>query len=137
MEHQTPLIETAVAVLEQERRREGAIVDALVFPSPGDPSKLVSRHLVRDWWDRGAKLAALPKGRRLGYHSLRWKFATEMKHTPLKDLAHLGGWKSPQTILACYQLPDEATPRDALATRRTLTARHFVSEWTPRMDTNA
>ena len=45
-----------------------------------------------------------------------------MKHTPLKDLAHLGGWKSPQTLLPCYQRPDEATQRVALAGRRKLTA---------------
>ena len=38
-----------------------------------------------------------------------------MKETPLKDLCYLGGWKEPQTILKCYQRPDEATMREGLA----------------------
>jgi hypothetical protein len=32
---------------------------------------------------------------------------TELKHTPLKDLCYLGGWKEPQTVLKCYQRADE------------------------------
>jgi len=47
---------------------------------------------------------------------------TEMKHTPLKDLCYLGGWKDPQTVLRCYQRPDEVTMREALASRRPLEA---------------
>ena len=53
---------------------------------------------------------------------MRRKFAPEMKHTPLKDLCYLGGWKDPQTVLRCYQRPDEATMREALARRRPLDA---------------
>ncbi len=58
----------------------------------------------------------------LGWHSLRRKFATELKHTPLKDLCYLGGWKEPQTILKCYQRPDESTMREALEVRKPLKA---------------
>jgi hypothetical protein len=57
----------------------------------------------------------------LGWHSLRRKFATELKHTPLKDLCYLGGWKEPQTVLKCYQRADEGTMREALASRKRLT----------------
>ncbi len=42
------------------------------------------------------------------------------RNTPLKDLCYLGGWKEPQTVLKCYQSPDEATMREALARRRPL-----------------
>ena len=31
------------------------------------------------------------------------------KHHPLKDVAAAGGWKSEETLLRCYQQPDEAT----------------------------
>ena len=51
---------------------------------------------------------------------LRRKFATELKDTPLTDLAQLGGWKSIQTILTCYQQPDEATMREALKRRKSV-----------------
>ena len=32
-----------------------------------------------------------------------------MKEAPLKDLAHLGRWKDPKTLLTCYQMADERT----------------------------
>ena len=66
---------------------------------------------------RAAEIVGLPKGERLGWHSLRRKFATELKHTALKDLCYMGGWKNPQTLLTCYQQPDEGTMRAALAAR--------------------
>ena len=56
------------------------------------------------------------------WHSLRRKFATELKHTPLKDLCYLGGWKEPQTVLKRSQRPDESTMREALEGRKPLKA---------------
>jgi integrase len=56
----------------------------------------------------------------LGWHGLRRKFATELKQVPLKDLAQLGGWKDPQTILKCYQSADEESMRAALGERSVL-----------------
>jgi hypothetical protein len=38
-------------------------------------------------------------------------------HAPLKDLCALGGWKSHQTVLTCYQQPDAETMREALTRR--------------------
>ena len=121
-EHTTYLSDVAKARLAEFRKARPAIGDAWIFPSPEDGSKPCSRHLVRDWWERGSKLAGLPQGQRLGWHSLRRKFATEMKQAPLKDLCQLGGWKSAQTVLTCYQQPDEVTQRQALATRSVLRA---------------
>jgi hypothetical protein len=45
-----------------------------------------------------------------------------MKHAPLKDLCALGGWKSPQTVLTCYQRADAVSMQQALAARRRLEA---------------
>jgi integrase len=92
------------------------------LPAAREPSRCRSGDAVFNLWKRLAARAGLPKGERYGWHSLRRKFASEMKHTPLRDLAHLGGWKSTQTIVTCYQQPDEATQRDALAQRRPLRA---------------
>ena len=68
---------------------------------------------------------------------MRRKFATELKHVPLKDLCLLGGWKEPQTVLKCYQRPDECTMRDAMEQRGRLLATGLVEpnrhrESTPR-----
>jgi integrase len=122
-EHITPLTKTAQAALVQARKDQAAIGDSWIFPAPGDPSEPVSRHLVRDWWERGEKAAEIVHQPGLGWHSLRRKFATELKHTPLKDLCHLGGWKEPQTVLKCYQQPDEVTMRQALEGRKQIEVR--------------
>jgi integrase len=120
--HETPLSKEAVELLTRAQRAQAVIGDAWVFPSPGDESKPCSRHLARDLFERLRDRAQLPKGQRYGWHSLRRKFASELKAIPLKDLAHLGGWKDPATILKCYQKPDEATQRAALEQRQTLRA---------------
>ncbi|MGH7514709.1 MAG: hypothetical protein ACREOQ_17520 [Gemmatimonadales bacterium] len=48
--------------------------------------------------------------------------ATELKYAPLKDLCALGGRKSPQTVLTCYQRADAVSMQQALAARRRLEA---------------
>lgn len=118
MEHTTLLTEEACTALRAEWRLRPAIGDAWLFPAPGDATQPVSRHLVRDWWERAALLAELPKGKRIGWHSLRRQWATEMKETPLKDLCYMGGWKNPMTVLTCYQQPDTETQREALGRRK-------------------
>ena len=39
-------------------------------------------------------------------------------HEPLKVSCELGGWKSPETLLECYQQPDEVEMRQAINDRR-------------------
>lgn len=43
-----------------------------------------------------------------------------MKSTNLRDLAYLGGWKNPQTVLTVYQQPEMEVQREAFAGRRKL-----------------
>lgn len=117
--HETWLTDRALEAL-RAARRSASVISEWVFPSPTDPREPVSRHLVRDWWKRGEVLAKLPPERGRGWHSLRRKFATELKHAPLKDLCTLGGWKDAQTILKCYQQADPVTMRRALETRQRL-----------------
>jgi integrase len=119
-EHETILTDVAVASLREARRRP--VVSQWVLPSPTDPSRPISRDLLRDWWERGEILGKLRHEPGRGWHSLRRQFATELKHVPLKDLCALGGWKSAQTILTCYQQADPVTMRQALATRQRLEA---------------
>ncbi|MHB1863184.1 MAG: tyrosine-type recombinase/integrase [Gemmatimonadaceae bacterium] len=121
-EHSPPITDVAVQELEAARRRRSAIGDGWVIPSPTDSSQPASRHLVRDWWEQMQKAGKLAEEKGRGWHSLRRKFATELKHVPLKDLCYLGGWKDPQTILKCYQRADEATMQEALRSRRVLNA---------------
>jgi integrase len=125
-EHETIATDTVLDALDRARREQHAIGDAWVFPAPGNTKQPCSRHLMRDWWQRAEVLARVARVQGLGWHSLRRKFATEMKNTPLKDLRYLGGWKEPRTVLRCYQRPDDVTMREALATRRVLTGSNGV-----------
>jgi integrase len=121
-EHETPLTPAASEALQDAQRRSRGIGDTRVFPSPTDGENAVSRHLLRDWWQRLEQLAGLDPEPRRGWYSLRRKFATELKDVPLVDLCAPGGWEEPQTVLRCYQRPDAETMRAALARRRGLSA---------------
>jgi integrase len=121
-EHVTPIVQAARNALLRELRRRGTIGDneQWVFPAPGDPSQPMSRHLARDWWDRTERAAGIARVIGRGWHSLRRKFATELKGASLKDLCALGGWKDHNTILKCYQQADPEAMRVALEKRGTL-----------------
>ena len=77
--------------------------DSPVLPAPKDPSRCLNRSRVRVWWDKAQKLAGLEPKRGRGWHSLRRKFASDLMDQPLKVLCQLGGWKTAQAVLQCYQ----------------------------------
>lgn len=118
-DHTTPLSADAVAVLRARRDEAGVVFgDLPVFEAPRGPGRAISKSLVRDWWERLEQHVGLPACPGRGWHSLRRKFASDLKHRPLVDVAALGGWKDTTTILRSYQRPDQATMREALVGRR-------------------
>ena len=117
-EHRTPMTVMARAVLVGARRHNPGIGDAPVMPAPKDPFACMSRSLARDWWKKAERLAGLAPKRGRGWHSLRRKFASDLMDLPLKVLCDLGGWKTAQTVLQCYQRPDEDRLRKALEAYR-------------------
>ena len=48
------------------------------------------------------------------WHCFRRKWPTERKGLPLRDVAAAGGWSDVQTLLTCYQQPDEETLREVV-----------------------
>jgi integrase len=117
-EHYTPVTGPVQEALDYARAKNPGIGETPVMPAPKNPSKAMSRHLARNWWKKAEKLAGLEPRRGRGWHSLRRKFASDLMHQPLKVLCELGGWKDPQTILTCYQHPDQDQLREALKDRR-------------------
>ncbi len=113
-EHQTPITSMARAILVEARRRNPGIGDAPVMPAPKDPSACMTRWLASGWWKKAEGRAGLEPKRGRGWHSLRRKFASDLMDLPLKVLCDLGGWKTAQTVLQCYQKPDEERLRRAL-----------------------
>jgi hypothetical protein len=65
---------------------------------------------------------------------LRRRFASDLRHEPLVNLAYLGGWRRPQVIVRRYPKPDEAEMRSALDARA---ARAIPGRADTRMDTTA
>ena len=105
------------ACRRSSRRDAAHIGDTWVLPASRTPAAPCDRTTMSKWFRRAIVLAGVSVPPRTGYHSLRRKFATELKHIPLPDLCALGGWKDAKTILTCYQSPDEGTMRAALADR--------------------
>ena len=116
-EHSTPATAEALAALEEARRQNPGSGRGPLLPAPKDPSVCVSRFLVQTWWTRAVARAGLAPKRGRGWHSLRRKFASDLMNQPLKVLCELGGWKTAQTVLQCYQRADQEQLRKALEDR--------------------
>ena len=117
-EHRTPASADALAILQEAWSRSPGPGDAPVLHSPRHPLRCVGPSQPRAWWCRAEKLAGMERKRGRGWHSLRRKFASDMMDQPLKVLCQLGGWRNAQTVLNCYQRPDEGQLRQALAQRQ-------------------
>ncbi len=106
-EHRMPAADEALAALAEARRMSRGTGDSPVLPSARDAVRCISRVCSHNWWRKAQTLARLEPKPGRGWHSLRRKFATDLMDLPLKVLCELGGWKSPQTVLRCYQQADE------------------------------
>jgi len=116
-EHVTPITQDARDALLEALRRTDGVGESWVLPAPKAAEGPVSRSRARTWWKKAEKLAGLEPRPWRGWHSLRRKFASDLMEKPLKVLCNLGGWKSPETVLQCYQHPDQARLRSALESR--------------------
>lgn len=118
--HITPMTEPAREALRESRSERPAVGEAWVLPAPKHASQPCSKSIMRDWWLRAEELADLEHVNGLGWHGLRRKFADEHRDVAPRDLADLGGWDTPRTILDVYQDADLDAMRDAQRQRRTL-----------------
>ena len=120
--HTTPLTPIAREALAVARDQSGTIGVRFVFPEErrmhgSTEARPRSRHTFAKWWQKAEALAGLAHDDRWGWHSMRRKFASELRNAPLRDVCDLGGWKSAATVLTCYQTPDPISMRRALASR--------------------
>ncbi len=91
-------------------RERPAVGQALLFPSPMDPTRPVDRHAATNWFLEAECLAGLEHVRGLGFHGSRRRWATARKGLPLADVAEAGGWtKDSAALLTCYQMADDET----------------------------
>ena len=111
------MTQAAWAALEEARQLRPGIGDTPVLPAVGDPSQPALPYYMRDLWLKAERAAGLERKQGRGWHSVRRKFATELMHEPLKVLCKLGGWRDTETVLNCYQQPEEQSMRAALERR--------------------
>ena len=104
-----PIGPTVRAALERILRERPGLGAAYLFPSPADPAVPITKDRASLWLLEAERLAGLPKLRGGIWHPYRRKWATVRKHLPLTDVAAAGGWKNTETLLRCYQQPDEGT----------------------------
>ena len=82
---------------------------APLFPTPGDNTRPLTRHLADKWLREGERLAGVEPQVGSLWHAYRRKWATERKHLPVQDVASVGGWKSHAMVQAVYQQADDET----------------------------
>lgn len=109
-----PITATVRAALDRVLRERPGIGPAYLFPSSKSPGEPITKDLAREWLLEAEQLAELPKLKGGAWHPYRRKWATARKHLPLTDVAAAGGWKCTETLLRCYQQPDERTMLDVV-----------------------
>ena len=104
-----PIAPAVRAALDRVLRERPGIGARYLFPSPTNPDEPVAYERARTWLLEAEQLAELPKQQGSLWHAFRRGWATSRKHLSLKDTAAAGGWTSTETLLRCYQQPDDAT----------------------------
>ena len=102
----SPVVRAAIDRVLKDRPGLGPVY---MFPSPTSRTEPVAYERVRTWLLEAEALAELAKLKGSLWHAFRRAWATARKHLPLKDTAAAGGWASTETLVRCYQQPDEET----------------------------
>ena len=118
----TPMPLSAESAIMRFRSEHPSIGTALVFPAPKDPARPISKYLASKWLLKAYEFADVAREPGGLWHPFRRKWATERKKYPLRDVAAAGGWSDTQTLLVCYQQPDEATLREVVDAPARITA---------------
>jgi integrase len=89
------------------QRRLGA-VGGYVFPRTDDSERPAPAELLSQWTRKAEVKAGLAKLAGGTCHPYRRKWRSERAHHPIKAVALAGGWTDFETMLRCYDQPDEA-----------------------------
>ena len=108
-ESDVPITREVRATLDRVLLERPGIGLLPLFPSPGDVTKSVSRHLTNRWLRKAEVLAGIPSQKGGLWHAYRRKWATERKDLPDVDVAAAGGWKTVDTLKLAYQQADPDT----------------------------
>lgn len=102
-----PYSDTFFDLVRDFRQRLGA-AGGYLFPRQGDPGQPVPPELLSQWIRKAEDKAGLPKLSGGTTHPFRRMWRSERAHHPLKAVAVAGGWTDLDTMLRCYDQPDDA-----------------------------
>ena len=108
IERWMPMPSQLVEELRSFQRRL-VVVGGPVFASPWRTNGTMHPRTLAQLLVEAEQKAGLPKLTGGVWHPYRRKWATERKHLPVIDVAQAGGWSDTQTLLTCYQQPDQET----------------------------
>jgi integrase len=114
-----PMPPRLVEGLKRFQRKLGA-VGGWLFAAEKNPDRPIDRHQFDKWLGVAERAAGQPKLDGGIWHPYRRKWATERKGHSLKDVAAAGGWKDTETLLQCYQQPDNETLLAVMSEERKL-----------------
>ncbi|MDT8342682.1 MAG: tyrosine-type recombinase/integrase [Longimicrobiales bacterium] len=104
-----PITAAVRHALEEHRQRHPGVGDALLFPSPRDASRPITKDTALKWLREAEERAELGTEARMTWHAIRRAWATARKHHADADVAQAGGWGDTRSLQLCYQAADEAT----------------------------
>jgi integrase len=108
---EVPYPEAFFEVVREFERRIAALGGAIgghLFPREKDAGRPARAELLSQWVRKAEEEAGLPKLCGGTTHPFRRKWRTERAHHPLKAVAVAGGWTDFDTMLRCYDQPDDA-----------------------------
>lgn len=120
-----PYPDSFFATMRDFQRRLGA-VGGYVFARTDDPERPAPPELLSQWIRKAEDHAGLPKLTGGTTHPYRRKWRSERNHLPLKAVAHAGGWDDFDTMIRCYDHPEDADV--LMATSETRKRREAVGQ---------
>jgi integrase len=93
--------------LREFQQRLG-VVSGPVFPSTKDEARSAPAELLSQWIRKAEVDAKLPKLDGGTCHPYRRKWRSERPHHPLTAVAYAGGWTDFDTMMRCYDIPEDA-----------------------------
>ena len=95
------------SALRDFQRRLGA-VGGFVFPRSQDTERSAPPELLSQWIQKAESDAGLPKLLGGTCHPYRRKWRSERSESPTKAVMYAGGWSDVNTMLKCYDHPEDA-----------------------------
>lgn len=123
-----PIDAEARAAIDRQLERRAIVGAALLFPSPTDDTKPVSRYVADRWLRKAEERAGVETQKGSLWHAYRRGWATARKRYTDADVARLGGWSKADTLREVYQQADETSMLEIVTAQPALREAKFAHD---------